>query len=231
VPYEIWLSWNNQQEGFQLPVNPGSLELSDGNTGKEYDIVGQGTVNVIKNPKLTSYSFSSFFPAPGRQYHFAATNQLLTPKRYVELLTKWMASKRPIRFVFIGGSFNISEPVSIEGFDWKEDAGGAGDVEYTLKLKKYVFYSAKRVTVQLSDAGGEPVISESTPQRPDDRIPPATHTIEAGDTLWLIAQQDLGDGSRWGEIQVLNGLSDAQVKSLTVGTVLQLPESGGVALA
>lgn len=38
-----------------------------------------------------------------------------------------------------------------------------------------------------------------------------------------IAKRELGDGSRWKEIQKLNGLTDAQLKTLKIGSVLKLP--------
>ena len=47
-----------------------------------------------------------------------------------------------------------------------------------------------------------------------------THTVEAGDSLWAIAQHYLGDGARYGEIKTLNGLSSDIIH---VGQVLRLP--------
>ncbi|MFC6553859.1 hypothetical protein [Cohnella cellulosilytica] len=112
MAYGIWLSYNNQQEGFQLPVNPSSIEISDGSKGATYDIVELGEINVIKNPKLTTYRFSSIFPAqlypfvdvPLLQSVTAANDSGVKVKTnpYVDYITRWMATKRPIRFVFTG---------------------------------------------------------------------------------------------------------------------------------
>ena len=65
--YGIWLSYNNQEEGFQIPVNPENIEISDGINSKTYDVAGLGEINVIKDQKLTEYSFSGFFPAVGKR--------------------------------------------------------------------------------------------------------------------------------------------------------------------
>ena len=47
-----------------------------------------------------------------------------------------------------------------------------------------------------------------------------TYTVQPGDSLWQIAQTQLGDGSRWKEIYDLNGLSSAVIHP---GQVLRLP--------
>lgn len=225
--YGIWLSWNNQQEGFQVPINPGSIEMGDGSNSATYDIVGLGEINVIKSPKLTTYSFSSIFPA--HNYPFITASVVLQPYEYVDMIKRWMETKRPIRFVFTGASFDVNEAVSIEGFEWKEVAGSVGDIEYTLKLRKYVFYSAQRVNVTARQSGNttQRVIEKAGKQRQNDRQIPKTHKLAPGESLWTVAKSVLGDDSKWREIQRLNGITDAQLKKLPVGTVLKLP--GGTA--
>ncbi|WP_019123708.1 LysM peptidoglycan-binding domain-containing protein [Brevibacillus massiliensis] len=227
MEYGVWLSWNNQQEGFQIPINPSSIEMGDGSNSATYDIVGLGEINVIKSPKLTTYAFSSIFPA--QNYPFISASVVLQPYEYVDMIKRWMETRRPIRFVFTGASFDINEAVSIESFDWKEVAGGIGDIEYTLKLKKYVFYSAQRVNVTTRQTGTTTtqVIRKGTKPRQNDRQTPKTHTLAPGENLWTVAKKVLGDDSKWREIQRLNGISDAQLKQLPVGMVLKLP--GGTA--
>jgi nucleoid-associated protein YgaU len=217
--YGIWLSFNNQQEGFQIPVNPESIEVKDATDGKTYDILKLGEINVIKSPKLTEYEWSSFFPA--QAYPFLATDLVLEPKQYVDYINKWKGTKRPIRFIYTSDTFDINEAVSIEEFQWKEVAGGKGDIEYTIRLKKYVFYAAKKVVVQ-QQATNKTVTTTKKP-RLDDRVQPKTYTMKKGDTLWSIAKRYLGSGTRWREIAKLNNISDAEVRRLPVGKVLRLP--------
>ena len=47
-----------------------------------------------------------------------------------------------------------------------------------------------------------------------------TYTVQSGDSLWQIAQSQLGNGARYQEIKALNGLSD---DTIYPGQVLQLP--------
>lgn len=220
MSYGIWLSYNNQEEGFQIPINPESIEIGDGLNGKGYDITGLGEINVIKNPKLTEYSFESFFPAV--RYPFVSAAILLQPSEYVNYIKYWMETKRPIRFVFTGDSFDINEAVSIEAFDWKEVAGGGGDIEYSLKLKKYVFYSASKAVVVTKDDGTKE-IQVQVPARQNERQAPETYAIKTGDTLYIIAKRLLGDGSKWCKIQEINEIPDDQLKKLPVGKIIKLP--------
>jgi nucleoid-associated protein YgaU len=222
MTYGIQLSFNNKQELIDLPVLPGAIEIGDGGKGKSYDIMKLGEINVIKDPKLSEYAFSSTFPV--LRYPFVVTDRLLGPAEYVEFILKWMKTKRPIRFNFVGDSFEINTPASIEGFQWKEVAGSGGEIEYSLKLKKYVFYSAQRVqVVQTQSVVAGPVLTKEAPARPNDRQPAQTYTLAAGDTLWKVAQSQLGDGARWKEIQKLNNITDAEIKTLQIGKVLKLP--------
>ncbi len=52
---------------------------------------------------------------------------------------------------------------------------------------------------------------------------PGTYTVRDGDSLWLIAQQQLGNGSRYAEIIKLNSNIINDEEMLAVGTELKLP--------
>jgi hypothetical protein len=222
------LSYDNHREWIVIPVLPASIEMSEGGAGSTFNVAGLGEINVIKDRKLSEYSFSSFFPAEGSLFlpkddvvdaKDASRPKLdyKPPHDCVKLIMKWMESKRPIRFKYQGATFAINSPVSIESFQWKEVAGGGGDIDYSIKLKHYAFYSARKVTVQNGQAAVD------SKKRPDERVPEKTYTLQAGDSLWRVAQLRLGDGSRWREIQSLNGIKDADIKRLPVGKVLKLP--------
>ncbi|SDJ76271.1 LysM peptidoglycan-binding domain-containing protein [Paenibacillus naphthalenovorans] len=228
MKYGIWLSWNNQEEGFELPILPREIGPSINGDGTGHDVFGLGKINVIKDRGLAEYTIESIFPA--QPYPFITASIVLQPREYVDYILKWWETKRPIRFVYVGSTMEINTPASVEGFEWKEVAGSPGDIQFSLKLKEYRFYAARRVQVA-QQQDGAPAIQKEGPKRPDDREPSKTYTLTAGDNLWKVAQKVLGDGSRWREIQRLNGLTDAQLKSLPVGLTLKLPEQGGAAYA
>jgi LysM repeat protein len=229
--YGIWLSWNNQQEGFELPILPQEIGQSVSGDGAMYDVAGLGKINVIKDRGLAEYTIESLFPA--QPYPFITASIVLEPKAYIDYIMRWWETKRPIRLTAVTATMEINTPASIESFEWKEKAGAPGDIEFSLKLKEYRFYSAQRVQPVAAPAGSGAAaqVAKAPPKRPDDRVPSKTYTLVAGDTLWAVAQKMLGDGSRWREIQKLNGLSDAQVKKLPVGMKLKLPTTGGGVVA
>lgn len=66
--------------------------------------------------------------------------------------------------------------------------------------------------------------SSSAPSTPSAPAPSEReYTVKSGDTLWKIAQAQLGAGSRYREIMTLNGLTSETVYP---GQVLRLPGSG-----
>ncbi|MGG1444334.1 LysM peptidoglycan-binding domain-containing protein [Brevibacillus laterosporus] len=219
------LSFNNEEKIIYFPVLPESIEIGDGSNSKTYTTVGLGEINVIKEPKLSVYKFSAEFPNQVYPYVVRPGN-LKKPEKYVTLIREWLETKKPLRFIYTGQSFDVNEAVSIESFDWKEIAGTSGDIEFSLTLKKYKFYGARKAeVVERKDASGKKttVIQKKAAARPSDRQPPKTHKIVAGDDLWSIAKKAYGNGARYKEIQKLNGLTDAQVKKLKIGTILKMP--------
>ncbi|WP_212758517.1 LysM peptidoglycan-binding domain-containing protein [Paenibacillus sinopodophylli] len=238
IKYEIWLSYNNKEDEFQLPVNPGKIEIADGTNSKTFDVIGLGEVSTLLGRKLSEVSFSGFFPSlSARAYKvgavtadpFVSADTQLEPKAYVEYIEKWMVTRRPIRFIFNGGSFGINMAASIESFDWSEVAGGGGDIEYSIKLKQYIFYGPKKYKVVTAEATKVATLVDNGKERPNEKQTPKTYTLRSGDSLWKVAKTQLGDGARWKEIQTLNKIPDAKLKSLSIGTVLQLPTVKGAA--
>ena len=244
IQYKIFLTFNNNAKVMEIPVLPERVDISRGGKGKTYDIIGPkgsttltdaelemgGEINVIKSPKLLEVSFSSIFPA--QKYPFV-TAPMTRPMKYIEDITKWMKSKHPIRLVFANYDADVSSDVdsttfdlniaaSIEQFDWREVAGSPGDIEYTIKLKEYRFYSAQKV-VEAKDAHGNAVLYKQ-PSAPDTRIRPLTYTLQPGDNLWKVGMKVFGRDGRWREIQKLNNLTDADLKKLPIGMVLKIPQ-------
>ena len=91
---------------------------------------------------------------------------------------------------------------------------GDGDITLTLTLREYKFASELA-----KDADGA-VQSAGKTARADERVLPKTRTVKRGDTLWAIACELYGDGTRWREIAKKNGVTEP--RKLPVGKVLVL---------
>lgn len=226
--YSIELSFNNRAMWFEIPVLPEEIEIGGEGDGETYNITDLGEINVIKAAKLKEISFSSFFPAivaGGSVPSYVSSKNWGQPADYIQLIEDWMNKRKPIRFIFTSSGLKINIAASIEEFNYKEVAGSPGDFEYEITLKEYVFYAAKKVTLKTTTtAAGTTTTTKKEPaKRADERTKSKTVTVKSGDTLMKIAKRELGDGGRWKEIQKLNGLTDAQLKTLKIGSVLKLP--------
>ena len=74
-------------------------------------------------------------------------------------------------------------------------------------------------------SSGTPSVSDIVPadvQQEQERLNSgaSTYTVQAGDTLWKIADRELGDGNRYSELVALNNIADPS--SIQVGQVLRL---------
>lgn len=226
--YSMTLSFNNQAEAIEFPVLPGKIEVSSSGGNKTYDINKLGEINVIGTQRLMEISFESFFPASWFPGCNVSAQELFEPKHYLDYIQRWRESKKPMRLVLVGSTFNINLPVSIERFVPSESGGAVGDIAYQISFKEYRFYAAKKVKVETSGASGTVTMPKllSSPNksaRPDTRVQPKTYTLVAGDNLWKVAQKFLGNGARYNEIQKLNGIKDSELKRLPVGKVIKLP--------
>ncbi len=67
----------------------------------------------------------------------------------------------------------------------------------------------------------EPETTEPEVTEPEAETTEITYIVVAGDSLWAIAKAQLGAGTRWGEIQELNGIEN--VLLLQIGQELKLP--------
>lgn len=226
MSYTLMLSYNNGAERIFLPVLPEKIEVNQSGNSKSYDISQLGEVQVLTGHKLLDITFSGIFPAHPLYVSGQERVPFLEPSKYYNTLENWLSYQKPIRLTFSGSTLNLDLPVSIESFTYSESGGAVGDISYTLKLKEYRFFTAKKTS--LEQPGGAataaaPAAATNAPTRPDTRVQPKTYTLVSGDSLWKVAQKVLGSGARYKEIQKLNGIQDSELTRLPVGKVLKLP--------
>ncbi len=216
--YNIYLSIDNGDEGFNIPILPQSIEINQGGDNKTTEVINLGQVNIIKRPKLMEISFKSFFP--NEKAYYVSSDKLFSPKFYIDKINGWREDKKKIRLIFTGGAIEINEQFTIEDFKISENGGEIGDIYYELSFKRFVEYAARKVTI-VNEPNKVTATPQSTTQRPTDKPKVKTHTVVKGDTLWHIAKKYLGNGNRYKEIAKLNNIKNPDL--IYPGQVFKIP--------
>lgn len=220
MAHGIYLSADNDKEGFRLPINPENVNESGAGSGEEYTIAKLGNVNIPKDAKLEEYTLESYFPLHSSPYLMSPH---MEPQFYIDTLKRWKKEKMTVRYIYVEGSFTLNELVTIEKFDYYE-SDGSGDVYFELALKKFVAFGPKKMVVVKKSAASKPaVVKKAAPPRQSKKTVPKTYSLVKGDSLWKLAQKQFGDGRRYKEIQKLNGIKDSQLRKLPIGLKVKLP--------
>lgn len=213
----IYIVYN--KEVIQLPVNPPEINVKNAGNNQIVDIVKLGEVNLLKKPKLTEFSFESFFPVVIAGLKtlppYIASETVQEPDYYVNLFQKIKSEMNPIQFIISGyysdgAAFN--EFISVEDFDHKLTSHG--DIDYTISMKIYQPYNSK-----ILDANGK-VVSKS--REMTKVIPPTYEIKKEGESLVDIGKQQLGTGAGFQNIADANKIFDP-AKNLSQGTILRMP--------
>lgn len=119
----------------------------------------------------------------------------------------------------------LNKTVRIKRFDW--ELARKDRVDYSIELlaiipPPVVVPPPADAASPASDAVNTPASNASTSasQKPA-QTQAKNYTVSTGDTLWAIAEQTLGDGSRWTEIAAANGIDDP--RTLQAGASLVIP--------
>jgi LysM repeat protein len=222
MTYKMYLGINDGDEGFKIPVLPEKIEFNESGDNKSFDIVNLGEVNIINLPKLTSVNFESYFPLNRGPY--VSSEELFKPSVYISKIREWRNKKQKIRFIFRGSPLAINDLFTIENFKCSENGGEVGDIYYSMELKKYKPYAAKKVVIvnKIKKGESKSVIKvKKTPPRSVEKRKIKTHTVKKGDTLWAISKKYLGNGNRYKEIATLNKIKNPNL--IYPGQVFKIP--------
>lgn len=221
--YKMYLSiaTDGGRQGFILPVLPPKIEINQSGNNKTFEVINLGEVNTINLPKLTEINIESYFPLNYGPYVNVSLEQFFSPSFYIEKIMEWREAKELVRFIFTDGSpIEIDDLFTIENFKIREEGGEVGDIYYSLDLKRYKPYAAKKATFNKDT---NTIVIENKVKRTVDKKKSKKHTATSTDTLFLIAKKHLNDGGRWKEIFDLNKDILNTPEDLEPGQILKLP--------
>lgn len=197
--------------GNLMPVMPSEIKVKVSGKNETVNLINGEQINILKSPDLAEISFDLLMPY--YKYPFVRVAQLKPPNYYINLFDELMKNKAPFDYIVSRstptgkGIYSTVLQVSLENYSYTESAENGLDVIVSVALKVYRYYAAKVLSVEAGQ--GETVTAvQGTPERQESRETPKYYTVKSGDTLWKISKDFLGDGSRYGEIASLNGISN-----------------------
>lgn len=199
------LIWhNNGEQQFSFTVNPEKLSITRPNCNRTEPLALGGEVNLWGGRGLREVKLTTFLPESGSPFYDGTDGA-----EVLALLKSWQDSGAPVRMIVSGSDINDAFLIEDVTETLRE---GDADIALTLTLREYKF------TAQAGESGA--VSSGTQGKRTDERAMPKTRTVRRGDTLWGIACELYGDGTRWREIARKNGVTEP--RKLQIGTVLTL---------
>lgn len=199
MSYSVYLKISGKK--YKLPANPEEIKKTQKLSIEKYQVLKSGQVSVPKFPELWTYEFSC--ELPHQEVHYMESGSRADPDRYIRAITKAQRKKKPVQLIYSNGETDDeSVKVLIESCTITEKAGEEGDKYLSLSFVQYKTPSKKYVAVVT------PAATVAQPQTPQPANPAVeqgkTYTVQKGDTLWKIAKQFYGNGSRYPKIVSAN---------------------------
>lgn len=201
-----------------LPVTPAELSVKVGDKNETIELLNDKDLILLRNPALSEISFSILLPAQNVPYAVYENNKFIEAGEIIKKIQKLKDDKKKFLFSVIrriGDKtyFDSMIKVVLSDYDTKESADEGFDLIMNINLKEYKEASTQVGKITQDEKGNpiiqyEKVVDDSflPPQIIGDdlNITGIAHTVKNGtETLWKIAKQKLGDGSRYNEFKAL----------------------------
>ncbi|HEL4856219.1 LysM peptidoglycan-binding domain-containing protein [Clostridioides difficile] len=192
---DIYLKNEKEKIDFHFPVTPfDSLSIKKEKRFETVDIVNLGEFDIKKEgEKIREISFKTFLPF---QYDasYCRYSELKNPIEVVAMIEKWVDQAEPLRLIITG--FGYNGLVTISSFSNTQTAGREEDRDIEITFRTY--RELKIETLKKETKSNTK--TDLKDNRPNTQTKSKIYTVKASDTLYKIAKNLLGKGSRWTEI-------------------------------
>lgn len=185
---DIYIKWNNDQSGVQLPILPASFEISDEMNNTSVMIHNLGEINLKGKRGLYSITIASFFPH--EKYDFAKTDFHEPYEYYIAQLKARLEANDTLHLIITGTDINMY--CTIESFTYGHEERN-GDVKYSITLKEY------RAIQSVSVAAGGAEVTRVTKSTSS-----SSYTWKKGDTWQKVTKKILGSSAKWKKVKQNN---------------------------
>lgn len=179
-----------------IPVLPSKLKVTSAGDNDTDTVLGLGEVLILRQKRLRTVSWDSFFPAHSAPY---APGVITPPLELIRAIQTARDALQPVRLLITGTDLDINVRMGIESFDYEERSGELGDLYYSIKLSEWKDYSPRRIVLQEKKPTAK---DPSRAGQPNGM--PKTYTVVKGDCLWYIAKRFYGKGGEWPKIYSAN---------------------------
>lgn len=188
-----------------LPLPPEAVKCKSDSKFITYNIISVGEVKLPNGEKLVRFSWSGRLPgASMRHMRMVSASDWRSPKEIQGIFSMWRRYGKKLRLLVTGTTIN--HDVYLDSYT--VDNSKLDTVEYSISFsvaKDILVYTTTELNI-------ENTTQKTTTATTNERAASAeaattqkqTYTVKAGDCLWNIAKQFLGNGSRYDEIYQAN---------------------------
>lgn len=228
---DIYIREVNGSREIRIPWLPDKINYKSGKAVVgTFDIIKKGPVDVPLGVELKELSWDDgIFPGVKRtDTSIYRVSNPQAPEYYHNLIEEWKQKGTLLNVLVTCYPINFDCYIA----DYNGVLTGAfGDIEYKISLKEQKTITIKSTTEESDD--GSASTGEDT-KRPAEKT--ETYTIKSGDSMWSIAQQYMGDGSKWQSLYEANkdvldktaaemGHSSNDGTWIFPGTTITIPQS------
>ena len=200
----------------QLAYVPEKISGQEKTKFQSYNIIERGEVKIPKGIALDSVSWSALLPGVKMiSYGFIKAYAWESPAEVIKRWNRWKKEGSKLQLLITQTSVNMRVYLSDFSYTFK---GGLGNAEYSI-----TFVAARDLLIKtVKEMDGEAETQMPLQEREE---PPqaSSQTVQSGDSLWSIAEEKYGDGSRWTEIYDANKDTISDPDLIYPGQELKIP--------
>ncbi|WP_027406160.1 LysM peptidoglycan-binding domain-containing protein [Anaerovibrio sp. RM50] len=214
---KVTISNLENDQSITLALTPDKVSVKKDGRFQTYNIIEKGEVQIPRGQNLAGVSWSSVLPSEAMSnYGFVFAEYWKKPDEVASILDEWRKAGNKLKLLITQTGINMD--VYIKSFDYSYEGTG-GSINYSIEFIAAEPMLVKTVSEKDENKQTEGNQLKSRPEKPVE----ATATVSSGDSLWSIAQDKLGDGSRWQEIYDLNKDKISDPDMIYAGQELNMP--------